>query len=208
MTRSRGPWLFVLLMTFLTMSLDPLFEHAAGQASGQEYRSGYQFGAGLNFAGATGWVSNGVREQLPYFAQFPPVYYSHILPRPYGISPFAAPPGIMPIEMSIPVSVPPPKVISNPYFNQSPTPATEWPPDELELIPESSREAESRGEPESAPPLNSDLPKKAVRHSAAARQTTSLSGRWQTNPFYFDPINQNQLDHPPVGHYRLLSNRN
>lgn len=204
MTRSRGPWLFVLLLTFLTMSPDPVFEHAAGQASGQEYRSGYHFGAGLNFAEATGWVRNGAREQLPYFAQFPPVYYSHILPRPYGISPFAAPPGIMPIEMSIPVSVAPPKMISNPHFNQSPAPVADWPPDELELIPESLREAESRGEPESAPPpnppLNSNLPKEAS-------QTTGLSGRWQTNPFNLDPIDQNQPGHPPVDHYRLLSNR-
>jgi hypothetical protein len=27
----------------------------------------------------------------PYFALFPPVYYSHVTPRPYGFSPFAYP---------------------------------------------------------------------------------------------------------------------
>ena len=32
-----------------------------------------------------------VRESIPYFAQHPPVYYSHPVPRPYGFSPYAYP---------------------------------------------------------------------------------------------------------------------
>jgi hypothetical protein len=36
---------------------------------------------------------------LPYFALHPPVYYSYPVPRPYGYSPFAYPPGVMTPEM-------------------------------------------------------------------------------------------------------------
>jgi hypothetical protein len=32
---------------------------------------------------------------IPYYALFPPVYYSHPVPRTYGYSPFAYPPGVM-----------------------------------------------------------------------------------------------------------------
>ncbi|MFH1918860.1 MAG: hypothetical protein ABIP48_03090 [Planctomycetota bacterium] len=32
---------------------------------------------------------------IPYFAAHPPVYYSHIVPRPYGYSPYAYLPGIV-----------------------------------------------------------------------------------------------------------------
>lgn len=35
------------------------------------------------------------RERLPHFALFPPVYYSFPVPRPYGYSPFAYPPGYL-----------------------------------------------------------------------------------------------------------------
>lgn len=35
---------------------------------------------------------------LPYFALYPPVYYSQSVPRPYGYSPFALPPGTKPVE--------------------------------------------------------------------------------------------------------------
>jgi len=35
---------------------------------------------------------------LPYFSLYPPVYYSHSVPRPYGYSPFALPPGMQPAE--------------------------------------------------------------------------------------------------------------
>ncbi|HIQ20001.1 MAG TPA: hypothetical protein EYH34_02015 [Planctomycetes bacterium] len=32
-------------------------------------------------------------DYIPYYAQFPPVYYSYPIPRPYGWSPYAYPPG-------------------------------------------------------------------------------------------------------------------
>ncbi len=43
----------------------------------------------------------------PYFAMFPPVYYSHVVPRPYGYSPFAYPPGFTtPERVAVPFQGP------------------------------------------------------------------------------------------------------
>ncbi len=52
---------------------------------------------------------------LPYFALYPPVYYSHSVPRPYGYSPFALPPGMTPAE-GIVQPQPKSKEIVNPYY--------------------------------------------------------------------------------------------
>lgn len=80
-----------------------------------QYNNGYQFGAGVRAnCGLFGRGFITPREQPPYFAQFPPVYYSHIVRRPYGISPYAAPAGIAPVEMTAPV----PLTVKNPFFNE------------------------------------------------------------------------------------------
>jgi hypothetical protein len=50
-------------------------------------------------------------DEVPYHAAFPPVYYSYPVPRTYGYSPFAYPPGVMTPE----VEAPGPEVIENPY---------------------------------------------------------------------------------------------
>lgn len=57
---------------------------------------------------------------LPYYSLYPPVYYSAPVPRPYGFSPFALPPGMQPAE-GIPVPAAEPELTINPYFkpNQS-----------------------------------------------------------------------------------------
>jgi hypothetical protein len=60
-------------------------------------------------------------EEPPYFAKFPPVYYSHIVRRPYGVSPYAAPPGIAPVEMAVPAPLP--VTITNPHYNETPVEA-------------------------------------------------------------------------------------
>jgi hypothetical protein len=101
------------------------------------YNGGYEFGAGINasrYYGGRNPFNDGrflgfnrfglARQQLdrrfdrpsdlPYFAKFPPVYYSHIVKRPYGVSPFAAPSGITPVEMTVPAPID----IQNPYFGQ------------------------------------------------------------------------------------------
>jgi len=89
--------------------------------------SGYGFGAGLGqagigarfpFPGFATFGSANRREGLPYFAKHPPVYYSGIVRRPYGISPYAAPSGIRPVELDVaPVRINPVKVI-NPYAGE------------------------------------------------------------------------------------------
>ena len=53
------------------------------------------------------------------FAAFPPVYYSAPVPRTYGYSPFAYPPGVMTPDLVETVSEP--QVIENPYISPAPT---------------------------------------------------------------------------------------
>lgn len=58
------------------------------------------------------------REQPPFFAKFPPVYYSRAVKRPYGISPYAAPAGVRPVELDYFNAVPTnPVVVKNPHYN-------------------------------------------------------------------------------------------
>ena len=52
-------------------------------------------------------------ERIPYYALHPPVYYSHVVPRPYGYSPWAYPPGTME-----PTPAPQPQTYINPYVPQ------------------------------------------------------------------------------------------
>ncbi len=51
----------------------------------------------------------------PYYALYPPVYYSYPVPRTYGYSPFAYPPGTPTPDLQI-QELPQPKVMINPYF--------------------------------------------------------------------------------------------
>jgi hypothetical protein len=102
---------------------------ACGTQSVQAQTNGYQFGVGLGYAGFDGYDGYGFNchrnffglpiaptpriDAPPFFALYPPVYYSKdIVARPYGVSPFAAPPGIVPVEMGAIV----PLHQSNPYF--------------------------------------------------------------------------------------------
>ncbi|HMO94088.1 MAG TPA: hypothetical protein PKD64_18030 [Pirellulaceae bacterium] len=56
---------------------------------------------------------------LPYFAEFPPVYYSKdIVRRPYGVSPYAVPPGMAPIESSMATAQAGAVRIINPYVSE------------------------------------------------------------------------------------------
>ena len=49
-------------------------------------------------------------ESVPYYALYPPVYYSYRVARTYGYSPFAYPPGVL-----TPGSEPPRSVVQNVY---------------------------------------------------------------------------------------------
>ncbi len=117
---------------------------------------GYRFGVGLGYAGHDGDCnhhSNGRNffglaiaptpriEQPPFFALYPPVYYSpNIVSRPYGVSPYAAPAGITPVEMGDagpmhqvnpyyvePGTIPPPESAPKPTENDNDkAPKTTW----------------------------------------------------------------------------------
>lgn len=78
-------------------------------------------------AGGPGWwpywggiYGSGVRGLPPYFSLYPPVYYSYPVPRTYGYSPFAYPPGTPTPDVL--VEAPQPKLMINPYVPQ-PRPA-------------------------------------------------------------------------------------
>jgi hypothetical protein len=110
----------ILTLSAAVAAIALLGQFSSSSAQAQNFVGGYQFGAGINSfggcGGCRGWGENWQREQQPYFATRPPVYYSHIVKRPYGVSPYAAPAGIAPIEMSI--DAPDPANIHNPYFGQ------------------------------------------------------------------------------------------
>ena len=55
-------------------------------------------------------------DEVPYFSMFPPVYYSMPVPRTYGWSPFAYPPGTMTPEIAADEG---PQEIINPYVPQN-----------------------------------------------------------------------------------------
>jgi len=66
-------------------------------ASAQWGFGGYGGGYGYGYGFGEAYSMN----PPPYFAMFPPVYYSGITPRPYGFSPFAYPPGVMTPQPSV-----------------------------------------------------------------------------------------------------------
>lgn len=73
---------------------------------------GYGGGYGLRM-GIYGLMNT---EPPPYYALFPPVYYSFPVARPYGYSPFAYPPGTMTPDPERPVA----KEVLNPYVPRKP----------------------------------------------------------------------------------------
>lgn len=82
----------------------------ASQASAQFGPGGY----GLGFFNYGGNYYGG-NYRVPYYALFPPVYYSYPVPRTYGYSPFAYPPGTV-----TPAAAPQTAAVEyiNPYVDQ------------------------------------------------------------------------------------------
>jgi hypothetical protein len=68
----------------------PAWGGPAGIAYGPYNGIGYGYGL---YGGW--WPDLSLQDDQPYFALYPPVYYSHPVPRPYGFSPYAYPPGTM-----------------------------------------------------------------------------------------------------------------
>jgi hypothetical protein len=83
---------------------------AAGNAQAQ---CGGMYG-GLGYGGYwdIGRLYSVLAQNVPYYAAFPPVYYSVPVPRSYGYSPFAYPPGTMTPEVVETVAA---QEIVNPY---------------------------------------------------------------------------------------------
>jgi hypothetical protein len=101
---------------------------SAAKAQGPYCGGGY--GCGINFP--YGLYGSRVND-VPYFAMFPPVYYSAPVPRTYGWSPFAYPPGTMTPELEAPV----PEELINPYVPQN--------KDQKEAKPTAQKVASHRG---------------------------------------------------------------
>ncbi len=85
---------------------------SAGEAQAQVGGSPYFLGYGFYGGG----LYNGGIDRPPFYAIFPPVYYSHPVGRPYGYSPFAYPPGFI----TPPLQPAPVKEVANPYVPRKP----------------------------------------------------------------------------------------
>jgi len=79
----------------------------------------------------------------PYFAQFPPVYYGDVVPRNYGVSPYAARPGVMPVEGVGGVPNGQVQKIANPYFQPNEAPSMEIVPQPVEAEKDGEKKADS-----------------------------------------------------------------
>jgi hypothetical protein len=84
---------------------------SSARAQGGAVAGGAWGGFGINFP--YGLYGSRVY-QVPYYAMFPPVYYSQPVPRAYGWSPFAYPPGTMTPEVEVVES----QEVINPYVPQ------------------------------------------------------------------------------------------
>jgi hypothetical protein len=95
-----------------------------GRLSGHGRRHGHGHGFGFGGFGFGGFYDYGwdlaelyreLYQNLPHFSLHPPVYYSYPVPRTYGYSPFAYPPGVMTPEFVGQVQ---PLEIINPHVPQ------------------------------------------------------------------------------------------
>lgn len=71
-------------------------------------------GGGWGWGYDIGALYRSLDYNVPYFAAHPPVYYSYPVPRTYGYSPFAYPPGTMTPDVVIGEAVKPVEIV-NPY---------------------------------------------------------------------------------------------
>jgi len=102
-----------LLAASAVMMIGSLLTTSTAQAQA----NGYDFGIGWGYAQPAIRFTT-PREDLPYFAKFPPVYYGDMVRRPYGYSPYALPPGIEPVEQRVIEKSMGPRTVMNPFFER------------------------------------------------------------------------------------------
>jgi hypothetical protein len=99
---------------------------------------------GGGFGGYGGYNVYTNSDRPPFYAMFPPVYYSYPVPRPYGYSPFAYPPGTMTPEVLTDIAS---STITNPYVvpeSIKPVPAIPSNPSKLQELPGKAKETSNR----------------------------------------------------------------
>jgi hypothetical protein len=100
----------ILLMAAVVVASGAAADRASAQYGGY---------GGCGYGGYGYWdvgrLYGVLADNVPHYAAFPPVYYSYPVPRTYGYSPFAYPPGVMTPE----VEFVEPLAIDNPYFSGS-----------------------------------------------------------------------------------------
>lgn len=99
-------------LMILLVLVAALFAGANAQAC-----NGCYGGGGWDGGWGMGVLYGSLDYNVPYFAAHPPVYYSYPVPRTYGYSPFAYPPGVMTPEVEMGADVP--VEIVNPYVPSS-----------------------------------------------------------------------------------------
>ena len=124
--------LFTVAIMLLSVTASPSFAFK-GRGGGGGFGGGGGRGCGPGGFGGIGFLGGGggcgwdiselyrqLYDNLPYFALHPPVYYSCPVPRTYGYSPFAYPPGVMTPDV---IGAAMPVTISNPYVPAIKNPA-------------------------------------------------------------------------------------
>jgi len=93
----------ILLLCIVVVALGAAADATAGDGWGNGYPWGYGGYGGSIYT----------MDRIPYFSQHPPVYYSYPVPRTYGYSPYAYPPGVMTPDAP---KAPAPLTLDNPFF--------------------------------------------------------------------------------------------
>ncbi len=92
---------------------------------------GMNAGCGYGYGYDIGRLYRGLANNVPHFAAFPPVYYSAPVPRTYGYSPFAYPPGTATPELAAEAQ---PVEIVNPHFKPATTTSAEAAEDKVTQV--------------------------------------------------------------------------
>ncbi len=127
-----------------------------GLAGGEvQAQCGGSFGGGFG-AWDVGRLYQVLSQNVPYYSAFPPVYYSAPVPRSYGYSPFAYPPGTMTPEIVETVSA---QEIVNPYVVPTSTEAS---------APQEDQVTKSESPPEALVVMNPFVESNLVRTAATS----------------------------------------